>query len=322
MVLLKATHQDVSNLIASASLDKPYLVYSYNKGYLYLKDSYNLIKGKQVFLRWASKEEKEAVALVVIKEEKAKDIIQMCITARNNGGVTKLSNTFYEHLQLIIDKMNKDIEIKYQVSDLPKSVRPPLSNHEQYYQDIADRKRKADEKAGITVIDPEATIKERFKEKYSYYEGKRNEILKYCLIDNRLAYSVDGLRGYATKLLIDSDLKKRFTNIDIILVSRQTEGSDYWSNYFIPRDLSYLIDCDVNKEYYNQFKVDATKLDIDIEKALTFSNKRVDLLLKRIDKEQDLYLKKERNPNLIKRVKADFLEESKIGKFLSSLNKE
>ena len=47
MVLLKATHQDVANLVESASLNKPYLVYSYNKGYLYLKDSYNLIKGKQ-----------------------------------------------------------------------------------------------------------------------------------------------------------------------------------------------------------------------------------------------------------------------------------
>ena len=335
MVLLKATHQDVDNLVGSASLDKPYLVYSYNKGYLFLKDSYNLIKGKQVFLRWAGKEDKESVALVVINESRTKEIIQMCLAARENGMLKKVRINLYEHLQLVIGKMNRDIEIQKQISDLPNSLREPLSFHEIYLQDELERKQKAAEKAGMPLIDPDADEKKRFKLKYSYYEGKQRAILKYCLIDNRLTYSVYGLRGYATKLLIDYDLKKRFTNIDLILISRKTEGSDYWSNYFIPKGLTYLISGDVNREYFKQFKEDESKLNSDIEKALSFNTERINLLLKRIDKEQDLYLKKERNPKLINRVKADFTDksndaldyiaefsgDSKVGKFFSNLKK-
>ena len=311
MVLLKATHQDVDNLIASASLDKPYLVYSYNKGYLYLKDSYNLIKGKQVFLRWAGKEDKESVALIVIKEEKTKDIIQMCIAARNNGGVTKLSSTFYEHLQMVIGKMNRDIEIQKQISDLPKSLREPLNFYEIHLLDELKRKQEAAEKAGRPLIDPDADEKKRFKLKYSYYEGKQRAILKYCLIDNRLSYSVDGLRGYALKLLLDYDLKKSFTNIPLILISREIEGSDYWSNYLIPKGLTYLISGDVNREYFKQFKEDEDKLNSDIEEALNFQTKKIDLLLKTIEKEQELFLIHGRDLTMKELIKLNIKEKTK-----------
>lgn len=311
MVLLKATHQDVANLVESASLNKPYLVYSYNKGYLYLKDSYNLIKGKQVFLRWAGKEDKESVALVVINETRTKDIINMCLTAREKGMLTKVNISLYDHLQLVIGKMNRDIEIQKQISDLPKSLREPLTFHEINLQDDFEFRKKASEKAGMPFYDPDADEKKRFSEKYSYYEGKQRAILKYCLIDNRLSYSVDGLRGYALKLLLDYDLKKSFTNIPLILISREIEGSDYLSNYLIPKGLTYLISGDVNREYFKQFKEDEAKLNSDIEEALNFQNKKIDLLLKEIDKEQDLFLIHGRDLTMKELIKLNFKEKTK-----------
>lgn len=311
MVLLKATHQDVSNLVESASLNKPYLVYSYNKGYLYLKDSYNLIKGKQVFLRWASKEDKESVALVVINETRTKDIINMCLTAREQGMLTKVSISLYEHLQVVIGKLNEDSEIQKIVTDMPKTLSKPLTFHEINLQDEFERRKKASEKAGMPFYDPDAEEKKRFSEKYSYYESKQKEILKYCLIDNRLNYSVNGLRGYAAKLLIDDKLKQSMTNTTIVLASRKTEGSDYWSHYFIPRDLTYLVEGAVNREYFKQFKEDEAKLNSDIEEALNFQNKKIDLLLKEIDKEQDLFLIHGRDLTIKELIKLNFKEKTK-----------
>lgn len=96
---MKVTYNDVYNLLMSANKTKQYLVYSYRKQNLPKQSSKNVYKGKQVYLCWVDKSDKSNVALMVLPATATVDLINNCISARNNRGKTKYIPILYKELQ-------------------------------------------------------------------------------------------------------------------------------------------------------------------------------------------------------------------------------
>lgn len=96
---MKVTYNDVYNLLMSANKTKQYLVYSYRKQNLPKQSSKNVYKGKQVYLCWVDKSDKSNVALMVLPATATIDLINNCISARNNRGKTKYIPILYKELQ-------------------------------------------------------------------------------------------------------------------------------------------------------------------------------------------------------------------------------
>lgn len=103
---MKVTYNDVYNLLMSANKTKQYLVYSYRKQNLPKQSSKNVYKGKQVYLCWVDKSDKSNVALMVLPATATIDLINNCISARNNRGKTKYIPILYKELQEGIRKFH------------------------------------------------------------------------------------------------------------------------------------------------------------------------------------------------------------------------
>lgn len=339
MVLLKATHIDVKNLIASASLDKPYLVYSIKKGNPNTKDSYNILEGRKVYIRWAGKEDKENVALVILDESKTKDIIGMSIEVRTTGGLTKFENRFYSNLQPILIKMNEGMGLQNDDVTVPKaptkvSSKPSISNHKVPSTVESKTEEVNHDTIGKKEVDPDADVKARFKEKYSSYEAKKKDIVSKTFIDGELDYKFKEHKGYALQLLTDDKVRKSYSKLDLDLVTLDPEDSYYIKHYLVPKGCGYLILGDLNKDYYEKFKVDEKQLDKDIKNIFEVYGK-LDKLISKINKEQKFEDTKNDILETIQGHKEDFVETSKdikddlintikdtkFGKFLNKLSK-
>ena len=335
MVLLKATHQDVENLIASASKDKPYLVYSIKKGNPNLRDSNNVLNGRKVYIRWAGNEDKEFVALVVLDEKKTKDIIDMCIEARTKGRLTKFENIFYSNLQPVIKKFNEDIEKN--AANVWNSD-SPVSN----LTSVNETKSKSkvtttaeSEHVESREVDPDAEVKKRFKEKYSYYADKNNIIVNKTYIDKILYHKFHQYTGYALQLLTDDKVRKSYSKLDLELVILAPKEYSESQHYLVPKGCGYLVTGDVKTTYYEKFKSDEKQLDKDIEKLLSIYDK-IDPLIRKVEKEQKFEDNKTAILENFKDNKDEFIEtfkdtsedlvgiikETKFGNFFSKFRKK
>ena len=339
MVLLKATHIDVKNLIASASLDKPYLVYSIKKGNPNTKDSYNILEGRKVYIRWAGKEDKENVALVILDDKKTKDIIGMSIEARTNGGLTKFENRFYSNLQPIILKMNdvlclQNDDVSVTKAPTKSSSKPSISNPKVPSTLATIPEEVNHDTVGKKEVDPDADVKKRFNEKYSYFADKKKALVSETYIDRDLDYKFKEHEGYALQLLTDDKARKSYSKLDLDLVTLTLEGYYTSKHYLVPKGCGYLVLGDLNKDYYEKFKVDEKQLDKDIENIFEVYGK-LDKLISKINKEQKFEDTKNDILETIQGHKEDFVETSKdlkddlintikdtkFGKFLNKLSK-
>jgi hypothetical protein len=334
MVLLKATHIDVENLIASASKDKPYLVYSNKKGNPNLRDSNNVLNGRKVYIRWAGNEDKEFVALVVLDEKKTKDIIDMSIEARTKGGLTKFENLFYSNLQPIIKKLNEDIEKNAaNVWNPTSTVSNPTSvNTPKAKPKVTSTLESAPVES--REVAPDADVKKRFKEKYSYYTDKNNIIVNKTYIDKILYHKFHQYTGYALQLLTDDKVRKSYSKLDLELVILAPKEYAESQHYLVPKGCGYLVSGDVKTTYYEKFKSDEKQLDKDIENLLAIYDK-IEPLIRKVEKEQDFEDNKTALLENFKDNKDEFLEtfketkddlvesikETKFGKFLRNLSK-
>lgn len=339
MVLLKATHKDIENLVESASVAKPYLVYSNKKGNPNLRDSYNIYKDEKVYLRWANKEDKDSVILLILDEKKTKDIINMSIEARTKGGLTKFENLFYTILQPYIKELNESIGLK---NDAEEKHAPTVSKQSNIKATISKPKEPNKVDAKIEVVkevvkevDPDADVKKRFKEKYSSYEAKKKDIVSKTFIDGELDYKFKEHKGYALQLLTDDKVRKSYSKLDLELVTLDPEDSYYIKHYLVPKGCGYLILGDLNKDYYEKFKVDEKQLDKDIKNIFEVYGK-LDPLIRKINKEQNfedaktvfrgiVSDHKDDIVGTIKETKDDLvgsIKETKFGKFFSKFSKK
>lgn len=338
MVLLKATHKDIENLVASASLVKPYLVYSNKKGNPNLRDSYNIYKDEKVYIRWANKEDKDSVVLLILDEKKTKDIINMSIEARTKGGLTKFENLFYTILQPYIKELNESIGLK---NDEEEKHAPTVSKQSTIKASVSKPKEQTKVVAKSEVVkevvkevDPEAELKKRFKEKYSYYFDRKKDIISKTFIDVELDYKFEEHEGYALQLLTDDKVRKSYSKLDLELVTLVPEDSYYIKHYLVPKGCGYLILGDLNKDYYEKFKVDEKQLDKDIKNMFEVYGK-LDSLISKINKEQKFEDSKSVFLGIMGDNKDEFIEtfketkddlvgiikETKFGKFFSKFSK-
>lgn len=341
MVLLKATHIDIENLVESASVAKPYLVYSNKKGNPNLRDSYNIYKDEKVYIRWANKEDKDSVVLLILDEKKTKDIINMSIEARTKGGLTKFENLFYTILQPYIKELNDSIGLK---NDVEEKHAPTVSKQSNIKLSVSKPKEptKVEAKIGVVKevvkeVDLDAAVKKRFNEKYSYYADRQKAMIFETYIDRDLDYKFEEHKGYALQLLTDAKVRKSYSKLDLDLVTLTLDGDYHIKHYLVPKGCDYLLLGDLNKVYYEKFKVDEKQLDTDIENLFAVCDK-LDHLISKINKEQNfedaktVFLEiasnhKDDIVGSIKETKDDLvnsinsIRETKFGKFFSKFSK-
>lgn len=120
MAELQITYNDVENLLLTARLEKPYLVYSCKKQKLPKPSGENTINNRPVIVSWAGKEDKMDVVLVILDEAKTKEMLAMCVNVRKNGGKTKFIPFLYDKLQPVVMNLNREIALKTAQSPLTK----------------------------------------------------------------------------------------------------------------------------------------------------------------------------------------------------------
>lgn len=277
---MRITRDDAFNLLMTAHVNKPNLVYSYKSIKLPRQSSQNEYKGKAVYLCWAEDGAKD-VAIKVLPTKVTEVLIKDCINARKKRKKTMYTQYLYETLQnhLIQEQKERLERQKKAKVDETKSIPSTLTKIK------TDFKRKQVIKVEVTKNETkEVTEKKLELELNNYIRENYNKVNKEIGItisvvnssDDKLLESVTSTlkeSGYLFKgLQLAVKLPKSKTNILDDLLNGNYKGPV--SRTDMKRGtVAYfsLIGCKTLEEYKGRIKLVLTKLsnvEVKAEKEL------------------------------------------------------
>lgn len=117
MAELQLTYNDVENILATASKETPYLVYSQKSKNVPKQSSRNTVKGRPITVRWASEAERDYNVFYILDYDESLALSKLCLQVRANGGKVKFRETVYKRLQGAVAVLNT--KHKESLSDIP-----------------------------------------------------------------------------------------------------------------------------------------------------------------------------------------------------------